>query len=164
MGPDVIHLEYGHHAGEVGLFCRFPRALRTLILEPFSAKYPSCRFGKVQPDTPSSPAIPTWYADLSLEPDLYPILRHSQFEDLLNGSFEDPIDGILKVVQPGQGIDVRVEIMIRSARRFRCRDAKSAVKKLDGPFFRKHFRLAGFYARRVTRPWASHHAPDFVLQ
>ena len=151
-GDCAIQFEYGHHSGEVGLFCRFSRDLRRLILEPFAAKYPACRFAEVREPETRRPTVSSRFADLTLTPEVYPILRHSQFEDSLNSNFEDPIDAIFKAVQPGEGIDARVEIAIRPACRGRCRAAKNAVKKLDGPFFRRHFRLAAFYARRVTRP------------
>jgi len=150
---ESIHLEYGHRAGEVGLFMRFPQELRRLVLEPLAAKYPGCRFAEVRRERQRVPCR-TWYAHLRLTPELYPILRHSQFEDLLTRSFEDPIDGILKAVQPEEGIEGCVRIAIRRARPLRRWFAKRAVKRLDCPFFRRHFELGAFYARRVMRPWA----------
>jgi len=148
-----IHLQYAHHAGEVGLFMRFPQDLRRLVLEPLAAKYPGCRFDQVKGKRHRLPSQ-TWYAKLRLTPELYPILRHSQFEDVLTRTFEDPIDGILKAVQPEEGIEGSVRIAIRRARPLRRWFAKRAVKRLDGPFFRRHFELGAFYARRITRPWA----------
>ena len=56
-GDDAIHFEYGHHAGEVGLFCRFPRELRRLILEPLAAKYPACRFAEVKKASEPRPVL-----------------------------------------------------------------------------------------------------------
>jgi len=154
IGRALIHLEYRHQDGHVGLFCRFDHELRHLVLGPLSAKYPACRIDVVKHDCVDWPAANTWYAQLRLTPDLYPILRHTQFADLLTGQFEDPIDGILKAVQPNKGLDARVVIAIRPARRSRRRSAKRAVKRLDGLFFRRHFEVAGFYARAVTQPWA----------
>jgi len=148
-----IHVEYGHRAGEVGLFMRFPQELRRLVLGPLAAKYPGCRFAEVRREGERVPCR-TWYAHLRLTPELYPILRHSQFEDLLTRSFEDPIDGILKAVQPEEGIEGCVRIVIRPAGQLRRWFAKRAVKRLDGPFFRRHFELGAFCARRITRPWA----------
>ncbi len=103
-GRGVIRLEYGHHEGEVGLFCRFPTGLRRFILEPLAAKYPDCRFAEVTDADGPEVSMPVWYADLRLVPDVYPILRHAQFEDMLTGKYEDPIDAILKAVQPGGGL------------------------------------------------------------
>jgi len=152
-GHEAIQLEYGHHSGEVGLFLQFPDDLRRLILEPFAAKYPACRFAQITGSRAAGSPSSLWYADLHLSPELHPILRHAQFEDLLTGSYEDPIDAILKAVQPGEGIACRISIALRPASRRRCSAARRAVKKLDGPFFRRHFQLAAFYARRITRPW-----------
>jgi hypothetical protein len=146
-------VQYGHHGPEVVLFCRFPRELRRLILEPLAAKYPACRFAEVKKET-EQPRLSHWYAQLRLTPELYPILRHAQFEDLLTRDFEDPIDAVLKAVQPEEGIESRVEIAVQPAGGVRRWFAKRAVKRLDGPFFRRHFELAGFYARRITRRWA----------
>ena len=153
LGQTVVRLEYGSFDGHVGLFCRFPDSVRSLVLGPLAANYPECRFDFFEPGHGESAATPTWYADLQLTPELYPILRHSQFEDMLTGSFEDPIEGILKAIQPEPEVDVRVEITIQRAVRARCRCAKLAVKRLDGPFLRRHYRVAGFYAIAVGRPW-----------
>jgi hypothetical protein len=49
-------------------------------------------------------------------------------------------------------VDVRVAVVIQRAARARYRSAKRAAKRLDGPFFRRHYRFADFYARTVTRP------------
>ena len=118
-GREPIQLEYGHHGGEVGLFLRFPNDLRRLILEPFAAKYPACRFADVTASHGGPAPSSIWYVDVRLSPELYPILRHAQFEVLLTGSYEDPIDAILKAVQPGEGIACRVVIAVRPASRHR---------------------------------------------
>ncbi|TVS19317.1 MAG: hypothetical protein EA424_08840 [Planctomycetaceae bacterium] len=99
----MIRLEFGHQQGEVGLFCRFPTGLRRFILEPLAAKYPDCRFAEVSDADGSEVSMPLWYADLRLVPDVYPILRHAQLEDMLTGKYEAPIDASLKAVQPGGG-------------------------------------------------------------
>lgn len=154
-GREVIQLEFGSHAGELGLFLRFPRSLRTLILEPFAAKYPACRFAEVVTGIGDAPSGPVWYASLRLTPNLFPILRHAQFEDMLTRSFEDPIDAVLRSVQPQQRVEPRVAITIRPASRARCRHAKRIVKRLDAPFFSRHFELATLFARWAMRPCGS---------
>ena len=148
-----VRLVYGHHSAEVGLFLCFPDALKNHVLGPLSAKYPACRFESIETAEPWPPTS-NWSAELRLSPDLFPILRHSQFEDLLNRTYEDPIDGLLKAVEPAEGLAARIEIAIRPTSHRRGKRAKRVVKKLDGPFFRRHFQIAEFYARRITRPWA----------
>jgi len=39
----AIRLEFGCHAGRVGLFCRVPDDLTPLVVGPIAAKYPQCR-------------------------------------------------------------------------------------------------------------------------
>jgi hypothetical protein len=91
------------------------------------------------------------WAELSLVPDLFPILRHSQFEDSLNRNFADPINGLLRAVKPDDRVQCRIEIVVKPAASRRCRAAEKAVQRLDREFFRKHPDLADFYARRITR-------------
>ena len=61
----------------------------------------------------------TWSAELELPPENLPILRHAQFEDLLNGTFADPVSAILRAVKPEEGIRCSVAIQ-------RCRDSRKA--------------------------------------
>lgn len=84
-------------------------------------------------------------------PDLFPILRHGQFEDQLNYDFADPINGILRAIQPGESTCCRVEIEVRPAGHRRCHAAMKAVHRLDRPFFHQHHCMASFYARHITR-------------
>lgn len=88
---------------------------------------------------------------LRLSPELYPILRHTQFEDLLNGNFADPITGILRAILPDQFICARIEITIASASHRRCHTAFRAVQRLDREFFHAHHRLARFFSSHITR-------------
>jgi hypothetical protein len=55
------------------------------------------------------------WAELSLVPDLFPILRHSQFEDLLNRNLADPINGLLRAVKPDGRVQCRIEIAVKPA-------------------------------------------------
>ena len=74
-GREPIQLEYGHHGGEVGLFLRFPSDLRRLILEPFAAKYPACRFAEVTASRGAALPSSVWYVHVRLSPELYPAAR-----------------------------------------------------------------------------------------
>jgi hypothetical protein len=84
--------------------------------------------------------------------ELFPILRHVQFEDLLNGNFADPIDSLLRAIKPDATLRCRVAIAAAPATARRGWWAKQAVKRLDRPFFRSHEVLADWYAHHITRP------------
>jgi hypothetical protein len=86
-----------------------------------------------------------------LRPEIFPILRHSQFEDLLNGNFADPVSRILRAVKPGDGIRCSVAIRIVPARHGRQRLAADALRLLEREFFHCHHRLAEYYAAHATR-------------
>jgi hypothetical protein len=87
---------------------------------------------------------------LVLVADLFPILRHAQFEDLANRSFADPIDGLLRAATSTPPLQCRIEISVsRTSRRARFR-ALDAVRKLNGPFLRHHHHIAHWYAEHIT--------------
>jgi hypothetical protein len=114
------------------------------------ANYPNCALAKIEEQAENGRGESRW-AELSLVPDLFPILRHAQFEDLLNRNFADPINGLMRAVKPDEQVQCRIEISIRPASERRCRAAEKAVQRLDREFFRKHPDLAEYYARRITR-------------
>ena len=92
-------LEYAAYDGHIGLYGRVPDALGPLVAGPLKAKYPICSLSTVEeqavPIGHGSAPSTTLSAELILTPDLFPLLRHSQFEDIASGSFEDPIDTLL---------------------------------------------------------------------
>ena len=90
-----------------------------------------------------------WHVGKDAE--LSPILRHAQFEDLLNHTFADPVCSLLRAVRPHESLQCRVEINIAPASRRRCRTAREAVRLLDRSFSRAHHRLAAFFARNIVR-------------
>ena len=149
VGRRTITLIYGREQHQIGLYLEVPGDLGQEITDLLSAKYPNCQ---IEPalDVLEPPAGWSCYsAELRLEPELFPILRHVQYEDLLNGTFEDPIDAILKSIRPEEATWSRVEIAITPASRHRSRLARKAVWRLDRPFFRSHPRVARFYARHL---------------
>ena len=79
----------------------------------------------------------SWSAELELTPENLPILRHAQFEDLLNGTFADPVSSILRVVKPEEGIRCLVAIQLVPACRRRQRTAERVFRLLDREFFRR---------------------------
>jgi hypothetical protein len=152
-GSEHVTLLYAATEGRVGLFLHFEEDDDEFVCGPVAANYPNCSLTTI-PSLDEAPAEwQIWSAELILTPDLFPILRHAQFEDLLNGTFADPINGILRGVLPAELVHCRVEIRINAAPRWRQRTAAQAVRLLEREFFRHHHRLAEFYAEHVTRSW-----------
>lgn len=149
-----IALIYTSQGDQVGLFLQFEDDLEELVTGQISANYPNCSLTPVATFDEAPVGWKSWTAELKLRPELYPILRHGQFEDLLNSNFADPVCGILRAVMPGEEIRSCVAIRIIPASRHRQRLATEALRLLDRTFFRHHHRLAEFYAEQCTRhPW-----------
>ncbi|MFV0443899.1 MAG: hypothetical protein ACK5Q5_10040 [Planctomycetaceae bacterium] len=136
----------------VGLFVEFPAALEELVCGPITASYPNCSLTTVAQFDPVPAGWSTWTAAIVLSPELFPILRHAQFEDL-NRTFADPIDGILRSVRPTENLQCRFELRIVPSSSRRVRTAEAALRLLDREFFHRHYTLAEHYARTRTRPW-----------
>jgi hypothetical protein len=146
-----VSLVYGSQQQQIGLFIRCAPVDRDSVLEPIVAAYPQAT---VTPAEDWSPGRDTtsWSCSIELVPELFPILRHAQFEDALNHNFADPVSGLLRAILPEADLECRIEITVRPASRNRCHQARNAVTLLDREFFHKHHRLARYYARRITRP------------
>ncbi|GEM_PF-6926193 len=148
---EPITVRYGTLSGRVGLFLQFADPLEELVAGPIAANYPNCTLATVGSLDELPPDWKTWSAELELTPEIFPILRHAQFEDLLNGTFADPVSAILRAVKPEEGIACSVAIHLVPARRRRHRTAERAFRLLDREFFRHHHRLAEYYAEHITR-------------
>ncbi len=137
----------------VGLFFECPDELSQLVCGPITANYPQCALTTPEPEEPPtvSEQDETWSSELSLVPELFPILRHGQFEDQLNRNFADPINGILRAIKSDEATRCQVEIVVRPASHRRSHAAIKAVHRLDRPFFHRHPKLAAFYAQHITR-------------
>ncbi len=147
-----MSLEYGLHEDRVALFVRSLQSLEQLVIGPIAANYPNCSIATIEADAPPPSDWETWAAELELVPELFPILRHAQFEDMLNHNFADPVSGILRAIKPDEHLQCRVEITFTQTLPHRCHQATRAVKRLDREFFRHHHRLARYFARHITKP------------
>ena len=143
---------YGVHEGRVGLSVQFSSNIEELVIGPIVANYPQCSLETTEVVEAIPAEWTTWSASLELVPEIYPILRHAQFEDLLNHNFADPLSGLLRVIKPSDEMQCRIEITVRPASSRRCHQMTRVVKRLDREFFRRHHRLARYYARHSTRP------------
>ncbi|QDU10884.1 hypothetical protein V202x_42970 [Gimesia aquarii] len=82
----------GRHARQVGLYCRFPGLLHGLVRGQFHAKYPDCTIELLEEDALDCSAdFETWTITLHLRPDLFPILRYQQFEEVIHDEVDDPM-------------------------------------------------------------------------
>ena len=146
-----VRFLYAQHEGRVGLFLRSLQSLDELVTSPITAHYPNCSITTIAEAEERTAEFETWAADLELVPELFPILRHAQFEDLLNHNFADPVSGILRAIKPEERLLCCIEITVRPASPARTHQAVNCVKRLDREFFRHHHRLARYYARHITR-------------
>ena len=96
---DVVVLEYASDGEQVGLRVRCQARLVEVVLGPLTANYPECVLAEVNGEESRSERE-TWAVELWLVPELFPILRHGQFEDALNRNFADPISAILRAIRP----------------------------------------------------------------
>lgn len=138
--------------GRVGIGIEVGQAVEQTVVGALLANYPNCAVAKVDEHRTDASDIECFWADLTLVPDLFPILRHAQFEDLLNRNFADPINGLLRAVRPDEQVQCRIEITVRPTTGKRSRFANKAVQRLEREFFRRHPELATYYARRIIRP------------
>ena len=79
----------------------------------------------------------TWSAEFHLRPDVFPIRRYAQFEDLLNRNISDPLTAIFAALAPNRHATARVDITIRPAAKRRMKQARKLLRKLASPFFRR---------------------------
>ena len=146
-----VSLLYGSRQEQIGLFIRCHSTDREAVLEPIVANYPECAVSVVD-EWETGSDVTTWSCDVELVPELFPILRHAQFEDMLNNNFADPVSGLLRAIRPENLLNSRVEITIDNASRHRCHETRWAVTLLDRAMFRNRHWLATYFARRITRP------------
>ncbi|MBS0264201.1 MAG: hypothetical protein JSS02_19850, partial [Planctomycetes bacterium] len=149
----ICTLGFGLYDARSVLIVESPDEFEEQFFGPIAANYPNCSLTAPEDQAKGPKFASTWYAHLKLIPDLFPILRHAQFEDLLNGTFADPITNILRAIRPEGGIECRVEIAILPITHSRQGRAGRAIRRLNREFFRRYHELAHFYARNVERPW-----------
>lgn len=148
-----ISFYYGVHAGTVGLFVRFPDRLASLIKGQFYAKYPDCHIETLAENAlAAADGQQTWVLTLQLSPDLFPIVRYQQYEDVVQTEMDDPVGGLLQSLTPdGTPVRSSIELSVVPATRWRVRAAQHAIEKLaTRNLFQKHRRIAEWYAKWIT--------------
>lgn len=145
-------LAFAHTGENVSLQIRVPPELASILRSQLYAQYPDCHLEEIpEKSLFPPPGSGTWQARLFLQPDLFPLRRYSQFEDLLNRQSADPIAAILSTLVPrGKQLSVpRIEIIVRPAPAARTRRATKALRKLatiSSP------RLRLLYANHASSP------------
>ena len=145
-----LRLVYGSRDGSVGLFLHSPADLVATVQGHVLAHYPDCELERVDGVGPAVSATrQTWQQDVWLTPDLFPIRRYGQFEDLASRTMANPLAAILSAlaVSPRGACRGWIELVVRPAGRRRPARARACLVRLERPFFRSHPMLAALYAR-----------------
>lgn len=151
-----ITFQYAYHNNSVGLFCRFPTALKTTVLRQFHAAYPDCKLARL-PDHALDPPGDhrTWTAELQLRSDFFPIRTHPQFEDRLEYNTADPLTGILATLTESSPAGCRsmIELHVRPAAGWKRWYARHVLDRLNRPFLVRHPFLSEVYGNAASSRW-----------
>ena len=157
---DIIHranrnrlpltLSYARHDQGVGLYCRYPSELQSIIEEDLPSFYQGCEIIPLAEETLNpAPELRQWSLNLRISPDVFPLPDQKQFEDWLAGDFIDPITGILSRVGDRR-FSSRIDLVLRSASRRRCREARRIRDMLDRPFLRAFPDVSHWIGKQLT--------------
>ena len=145
-----IVLSYRVIESQVSLAVRLHQSLAQRVIGPILANYPQAA---CVPVAAAEEARRTSgcarQLELTLTPHIFPILRHAQFEDLLNRQYADPIDSLLAALTPSGDIECRVDLTIAPAARWRVRRARRGLSLLDRQFLQARRKLAAWYVERI---------------
>lgn len=147
----TVTFSFDNIDGRIGLFVACDDAIAARVASPLIANYPRCPLTMVTATDLTTVNSRQWSMTGELVSELFPLIRHPQFEDQLNREFADPIGSLLRAVRPDQGLSARVTLVVTPASDHRQSRARNIVQTLDREFFRRHPRLADYYARTVSR-------------
>lgn len=150
---DHIVLSYAVIRSQVTLAIRLHDSLMARVIGPILANYPQAACTPVPAEeilSPSSQARCVRTLELTLVPDIFPILRHAQFEDLLNRQYADPIDSLLAAIMPSGDIECRADFIVSRADARRIRRARKTLSLLGRQFLHGRPKLAAWYVERVS--------------
>lgn len=149
-----LTLAYRSAKGQVGLYVECLDELAARISGPLIAVYPDCALTPVmsEPTSRLTPPPATWSMTGMLVPELFPLLRHPQFEDQLQRTYADPMDTVLRAVRADDGLTMSVEWVVTPASHRRVHVARQAVERLDRSLFHGRPQWAAYFARTITRP------------
>lgn len=148
-----LRLEYRQQDGRANLIFDAPETLSAVVHGQLYAAYPDAHLAPL-PDDTAAPDVAAGEIALQLARDLFPIKRYPQFEDALNRVSSDPLTALFLALSKGRGdlLDARIILDVRPIRPRRRRHAERVLHRLARPFFRRHHRLAHWYAEWATSP------------
>lgn len=161
-----IRLHFARAAPQTGLFVEAPALLKPLLSDQLAATYPHVAQERLAADALEPPSGQIVHsAALRLAPDLFPIRRHSQFEDPLTRQVTDPLAGLLAAIAstPADPTRAVLTLEILPATRRTVRRARRALRRLAWPLFQLHPWVAAWYANVATRPRVGSQLVTFVL-
>lgn len=110
------------HDQQAGVYIRHPPDLKAVIEGQLAAQYPHAKQERLPDAVFETPdGYRTWTAELHLSPDIFPLRRYTQFEDLIERSTSDPLAGLLTAIAPTKqdSLHCRIELHVRPASRWR---------------------------------------------
>jgi hypothetical protein len=144
-----ITLMLAHHAGQAGLYVRYPQNLKAVLEQQLSAQYPHAKQERIADESlDRAKDHSTWTAELSVSPVIFPLRRYSQFEDMIDRSSSDPLAGLLTAIAPTKqdSLHCRIELHVRPTSRWRHWRARRVVDRLAWPFFARRWFFSELYA------------------
>jgi hypothetical protein len=153
---EAITLEFVRFGPSVGLAIDYPASLKAIVEGQLAAHYPECRLDEAEEENPPASAG-EWISDVRLWPDLFPIRRYSQFEDVMHRMTADPLASLLSTIATSRQshLECRIEIRLTPARHSARARARYCLKIVATPFLRSHHGLSRLFlraARSASRP------------
>ena len=154
----VVGLEVGNADGKVALFVRAVEGAAELIESQIYAQYPDTDIEHVHKDPfYVGEQEEVWSTELRLSsPEIFPIKRHPQFDDLLTRANMDPLAGITSSLAryPVPGMRGHMQIVVRPLRGSFRRRALRFLPLLGKGLPGISVRYASFFARiQLSRGW-----------
>jgi hypothetical protein len=112
----VVRLEIGSHEGKVGLFARMHTDAKELFSSQIAAQYPDSDIVEVPDPFIVSESQEIVSVTLKLKrPEVFPIRRHPQFDDLLTRVNMDPIASLCSALSryPSPGMQGHISLTLK---------------------------------------------------
>ncbi|MBI3336844.1 type IV secretory system conjugative DNA transfer family protein [Candidatus Peregrinibacteria bacterium] len=154
----VVGLEVGNADGKVALFVRAAEGAAELIESQIYAQYPDTDIERVHEDPfHVGEQEEVWSTELKLSsPEIFPIKRHPQFDDLLTRANMDPLAGITSSLAryAAAGMRGHIQVVLRPLKGSFRRRALRFLPLLGKGLPSISVRYASFFARvQLSRGW-----------
>ncbi len=127
-----LSLEIAKRDGSVGLFVRVPDVWHAVIRAQVQAQYPDAQIVRVEETKEGKAQSAAWWTALRLAPEVFPMRRYGQFDEVTTGLSADPISPLLNAVEHAHAgpFQARIAIKFRPASRTRVRRAERSLHRL----------------------------------